>query len=45
MTLPAKKGLLFKENGEQELKPKRGHSNYLKGHYLHHKEVFPKNIT
>lgn len=46
MTLPTKKGFLFKENGKQELKPERGHSNYLKGHSIfYHREVFLKNIT
>lgn len=45
MTLPTKKGFLFKQNGQPELKPERGHSNYLKGHCIYHREVLLKNLT
>lgn len=40
MTLPAKKGFLFKEKGKQQLKPERGHRNYLKGHCIFTTESF-----
>lgn len=40
MTLPTKKGFLFKEKGKQQLKTERGHRNYLKGRCIFTTERF-----